>query len=226
MAEASAYQVLVVDDDEEIRSLIRRYLDHEGYEVRLARDGREGLAFAREGADLVILDLMMPGLSGLEVTRRLREASAVPILILTARGDEADRVSGLEIGADDYVTKPFSPRELLARVKALIRRSKVLSQGHLAPLSPLVVDAERRLALYHGEPIDLTRREYDLLRHLVANPGRNFTREELLNRCWGEDYAGDSRRVDVHISNLRDKLGKLGLVPIRSIWGVGYRFEL
>lgn len=226
MAGPAAYRVLVVDDDEDIRCLIRRYLDHEGYQVRLARDGREGLAFAHEGADLVILDLMMPGLNGLEVTRRLREASAVPILILTARGDETDRVCGLEIGADDYVTKPFSPRELLARVKALLRRSKVLSQTYNPPPSPLVVDGEKRVALYHGEPIDLTRREYDLLRHLAANPGRNFTREELLNRCWGEDYAGDSRRVDVHISNLRDKLGKLGVCPIRSIWGVGYRFEL
>lgn len=218
-------RILVIDDDPEIQDLIHRYLDRQGYSIDQAFNGLDGLQLAQNEVDLVIVDLMMPGVDGLEVIRRLRQRSAVPILILTARGDEADRVTGLEIGADDYVTKPFSPRELLARVKALLRRSKVLNRVTQAP-QLFHLDGDRRTVSVQGEVIDLTPREYELARILAANPGKNFTREELLNRVWGPEYTGDTRRVDVHISNLREKLGRHALCPIRSIWGVGYRFDL
>lgn len=221
----SSARILIVDDEPEIRSFVRLYLERDGYQVIEASNGEEGLALARQGPDLVILDLMMPGLDGLEVTRLLRATSPIPILILTARGEEADRVVGLEIGADDYLTKPFSPRELVARVKALVRRSRMPTVGSLAA-GGLVIDATHRQISSDGIPIELTPREFELLRTLVANPGKNFTREELLNRVWGEEYLGDFRRVDVHICKIREKLVKEGKTcPIRSIWGVGYRFE-
>lgn len=221
----SSARILIVDDEPEIRSFVRLYLERDGYQVTEASNGEEGLALARQGPDLVILDLMMPGLNGLEVTRLLRSTSPIPILILTARGEEADRVVGLEIGADDYLTKPFSPRELVARVKALVRRSRMPMVGSLAA-GGLIIDATHRQISLDGIPIELTPREFELLRTLVANPGKNFTREELLNRVWGEEYLGDFRRVDVHICKIREKLVKEGKpCPIRSIWGVGYRYE-
>lgn len=218
-------RVLIVDDEPEIRGFVRRYLERDGYAVVEAANGTDGLNLARQGADVVVLDLMMPGLDGLEVTRLLRSTSPVPILMLTARGEEADRVAGLEIGADDYLTKPFSPRELVARVKALLRRSRLPSAGSVST-GTLVVDASTRQICMEGEAVDLTPREYDLLRTLVSCPGKNFTREELLNRVWGAEYLGDIRRVDVHICKVREKLMRDGKpCPIRSIWGVGYRYE-
>ncbi|MBI3926305.1 MAG: response regulator transcription factor [Armatimonadetes bacterium] len=217
--------ILVVDDEPEIREFVRRYLERDGYRVVTAPDGDTALEKARAGVDLIILDLMIPGPDGLEVTRRIRASSPLPILILTARGDEVDRVAGLELGADDYLTKPFSPRELVARVKALLRRSRMPSVGSIQS-GPVVVDAEARRVLVDGDPVELTPREYDLLRVLAGAPGKNFTREELLDRVWGPEYLGQTRRVDVHISNLRDKLSREGRpAPIRSIWGVGYRYE-
>ncbi|MEW6280331.1 MAG: response regulator transcription factor [Candidatus Eremiobacterota bacterium] len=216
-------RILVVDDEEEILDIVRRYLERDGYEVILARDGNTALQLARSGVDLLIQDLMIPGPDGLEITRRLRQTGTLPILILTARAEETDRVAGLEVGADDYLTKPFSPRELVARVKALLRRSRM---APATPRGPIVVDEEMRRVYLDGEPLELTPREYDLLRILTGAPGKNFTRDELLDRVWGPEYVGDSRRVDVHISNLREKLHKPGRAgPIRSIWGVGYRWE-
>lgn len=214
----------MVDDEPEILELVRRYLERDGFEVLGARDGATALELARQGVDLVILDVMMPGPDGLEVTRTLRyvRGSPVPILILSARDEEADRVAGLEVGADDYLTKPFSPRELVARVKALLRRSR------MAPLAAtgLHVDLEARRVQLDGDYVELTPREYDLLKTLWQAPGKNFTREELLDRVWGVEYLGDTRRVDVHISKLREKLSRPGRpAPIRSIWGVGYRLE-
>ena len=218
----------MVDDEEEIRDILRRFLERDGFEVVLARDGHEALKMARNPVDLIIQDLMIPGPDGLEVTREVRKTSHVPILILTAKGEEADRVTGLELGADDYLTKPFSPRELLARVKALLRRSR-LPAASAAPAKasgPVRIDEEARRVYLDDEPLELTPREYDLLRVLAGAPGKNFTRDELLDRVWGPEYTGDTRRVDVHISNLRDKLRKPGWAgPIRSIWGVGYRYE-
>ncbi len=217
-------RILVVDDEPEIREFVRKYLERDGYLVLEAADGDAALARAREGVDLLVLDIGLPGPDGLEVTRRLRNHSPVPILVLTARGEEADRVIGLEVGADDYLTKPFSPRELVARVKALLRRSRMPAAGPSG--GPLVIDAEARQVRLEGQIVELTPREYELLRTLASYPGKSFTREELLDKVWGAEYVGDTRRVDVHVSKLREKLTRPGHpAPIRSIWGVGYRFE-
>lgn len=220
-------RILIVDDESAIRGFVRRYLEKDGYEVIEASNGLDGLQQAKLGADLVILDLMMPGMDGFDVARSLRNGGPIPILMLSARGDEVDRVTGLEVGADDYLTKPVSPRELMARVKALLRRSRLSSPTVTQPTSAVVIDSETRQVWVHGERVELTPREYALLKTLASWPGKNFTREELLNRVWGPEYLGDTRRVDVHISNLREKLSRQGeQPPIRSIWGVGYRFEL
>lgn len=217
-------RVLVVDDEPEIRDFVRKYLERDGFLVVEAADGESALARAKEGVDVLVLDIGLPGPDGLEVTRRLRAHSPVPILVLTARGEEADRVIGLEMGADDYLTKPFSPRELVARVKALLRRSRMPAAGLSS--GPLVIDAEARQVRLEGQVVELTPREYELLRTLASYPGKSFTREELLDKVWGPEYVGDTRRVDVHVSKLREKLTRPGQpAPIRSIWGVGYRFE-
>lgn len=219
-------KILIVDDEGPIRGFIRRYLERDGYDVLEASNGLDGLQLARMGIDLLILDLMMPGLDGFEVARTLRASSAVPILMLSARGEEVDRVTGLEVGADDYLAKPCSPRELMARVKALLRRSRLPVHRVNEPQGKLTIDNNSRQVWYSGEKIELTPREYSLLKTLASAPGKNFTREELLNRVWGPEYMGDTRRVDVHISKLRDKLTHNGeSPPIHSIWGVGYRYE-
>ncbi len=218
-------RVLVVEDELEIREFIKRYLKEDGFDVVTAANGNQALDLVHQRVELLVLDLGIPGPDGLDIIRRLREFSPIPILIVSARGDGADRVTGLELGADDYLTKPFLPRELVARVKALLRRSRLpsaSSQGN----GPLVVDPEARRVLLDGEPVELTPREYDLLKTLALAPGKNFTREELLDRVWGPEYLGDSRRVDLYISKIRAKLNRPGKpAPIRSIWGVGYRFE-
>jgi two-component system alkaline phosphatase synthesis response regulator PhoP len=225
MAEAVGPTVLVVDDEPAIRELVRFTLEREGFRVRLAGDGWEALdAARREAPDLVVLDLMLPGLSGEDVCRALRAEMDVPVLMLTARKEESDRVSGLELGADDYVTKPFSPRELAARVRAILRRTR----GRDMPGSEgLVVDVERRRVTLDGRPIDLTYTEFELLRTLRAYPGRVFSREDLLSRVWGQDFYGDTRTVDVHIRHLREKLGEDPAHPrfIETVRGVGYRFR-
>lgn len=216
-------RILVVDDDSQIRGFVRRYLESDGYAVVEAGNGRDALQVAQQGIDLVILDFMMPGLDGFDVARNLRKGSEVPILMLSARAEEVDRATGLEIGADDYLPKPVSPRELMARVKALLRRSRI---SGAAAAKALQIDSEARQVWLRGERLELTPREYALLKTLASTPGKNYTREELLNRVWGPEYMGDTRRVDVHISNLRDKLSRAGEPPmIRSVWGVGYRFE-
>ena len=221
-----AARILVVDDESPIRGFVRRYLEKDGYEVIEAANGRDALQLARLGVDLVILDVMMPGLDGFDVARHLRGDSDVPILMLSARTDEVDRVTGLEVGADDYLSKPVSPRELMARVKALLRRSRLSGARSVAPQRAIVIDSEARQVWVRGERVELTPREYALLKTLASTPGKNYTREELLNRVWGPEYMGDTRRVDVHISNLRDKLSRSGEpAMIRSVWGVGYRFE-
>ena len=206
----------------------RSFLEQDGFAVIPATDGPTALELVKQPLDLVILDIGLPGLDGLEVTRRVREFSPIPILIVSARGDGADRVLGLEFGADDYLVKPFLPRELVARVRALLRRSRMHSSPPLAgtPGPGVSVDLEARRAFVEGEPIDLTAQEYELLKTLLGAPGKNFTREELLDRVWGDDYMGQSRRVDLCVGRLRAKLERPGKpAPIRSIWGVGYRFE-
>jgi DNA-binding response OmpR family regulator len=229
--------VLVVDDDPTVSDVVRRYLERAGYLVTLAADGHQALAlFGQQRPDLVVLDLMLPGVDGLEVCRRLRAAaSSLPIVMLTALGEEADRVVGLELGADDYLTKPFSPRELVLRVQSVLRRTGRAGRGGpdgaaepetLADRG-LVVDVPRRLASLHGEPLALTVREFDLLAYLMRHPGRAFSRAELLEAVWGWTF-GDHSTVTVHVRRLREKVEEHPANPSRifTVWGVGYRYEV
>jgi DNA-binding response OmpR family regulator len=223
----STSRILVVEDELEIRSFVRRYLEQDGYEVLAAADGESALQMAGVGVDLAVVDLMLPGLNGLDVIRHIRgTGSIIPILILSAREDESDRVSGLELGADDYLTKPFRPRELLARVRALLRRARLPAIG-TRQAGPVVIDADARRAVLDGVPLELTPLEYDLMRLLVGAPGKNFSREELMERLWGGEYMGETRRVDLLVSKLRLKLRAAGRESLlRSVWGVGYRYEI
>ncbi|CAB1129729.1 two-component response regulator [Candidatus Hydrogenisulfobacillus filiaventi] len=225
-------RVLVVDDEPAIVELVQYNLEREGFVVDTEADGPAALRRARsERPDLIILDVMLPGMSGLEVCRALRQEMDVPILMLTARKDEVDRVLGLELGADDYVTKPFSPRELVARVKAILRRSQKGREadagGGAVGIRGLLVDPARRRVELDGQPVDLTFTEFELLQTLARNPGRAFSREELLSRVWGEDFFGDVRTVDVHIRHLREKLKEDPQNPryLETVRGVGYRFK-
>ena len=225
--------VLVVDDEQRLRDLVRGYLEHEGFGVLAAADGQAALELARQHApDVVVLDLMLPGLDGLEVCRRLRTFSDAYVIMLTAKAEEIDRIIGLEVGADDYVTKPFSPRELIARVRALLRRPRRGAALSPAPTTPpqrfgaLTIDQERHEVLVHGQPLGLTALEYALLTTLAAHPGRVLTRDQLLEQVWGGNYFGDDHVVDVHIANLRKKLGDDPAAPayIETVRGAGYRF--
>jgi len=226
-------KILVVEDEEEILDIIRRYLEKEHFEVVVAVQGREGLSRARtETPDLIILDLMLPEMDGLEVIREIRKDSAIPLLIVSARGDETDRVVGLELGADDYVTKPFSPRELMARVKALLRRSAVnpLMQKKQITRGRIALDMEARRFYIGAKDVVLTTLEFAVLRTLFLNPGKVFSREELLDMIWGQEFVGETRTVDVHIKNLRKKMEESADSTsqpsyIRAVRGVGYMWD-
>ena len=217
-------EILVADDEPNILRLVQLYLTNEGYTVLTARDGREALdqAHAHRPA-LVILDLMMPVVDGWEVCRQLRKEGDVPVIMLTARGDDVDKIVGLELGADDYVTKPFNPRELVARVKAVLRRYEVGQQAtRQIDLGNLHVDLDRREVSVGGRKVELRAKEFDLLVALAQHPGIVMERERLLNTVWGYDYFGDSRTLGVHITWLREKLqGSTAL--IQTVWGVGYK---
>jgi two-component system alkaline phosphatase synthesis response regulator PhoP len=222
--------ILVVDDDKKIVRLVRDYLETAGFRVVTAYDGTTALAvFHHERPDLVVLDLNLPGTDGLDVARAIRKERTTPIIMLTARVEEADRVIGLELGADDYVTKPFSPRELVARVRAVLRRT---GEGESEPdsalirVGELVIDPDRRLVTVGGQAVNLTTTEFDLLTVLAHTPGRVFTRMELLDRVQGYAYEGYERTVDVHIKNLRQKIESDSKHPryILTVYGVGYRF--
>ncbi len=223
-------RVLVVDDDPTVSDVVRRYLELGGYSVTLCADGRAALqAYERERPDLVVLDLMLPGLSGLDVCRRLRTADpGLPIVMLTALGEESDRVLGLELGADDYITKPFSPRELVLRVQSVLRRSlaRPTPAGETLADGTLVVDVARRIARLDGTELALTVREFDLLVFLMRNPSRAFKRAELLEAVWGWTF-GDQSTVTVHVRRLREKIESDPAEPTRivTVWGVGYRYE-
>ncbi|GIE90999.1 DNA-binding response regulator [Actinoplanes regularis] len=224
--------MLVVDDDPTVSDVVRRYLEQDGCEVRLAADGADGLAaIAAQRPDLVVLDLMMPGIDGLEVCRRLRrQLPDLPVIMLTALGEEADRVLGLEVGADDYVTKPFSPRELVLRIRSVLRRTAGHPPNPAVPAklvdAELTVDVTRRLAGLNGAALSLTGREFDLLVFLMRHPGRPWSRTELLDKVWGWQF-GDQSTVTVHIRRLREKVEKDPAEPrrIRTVWGVGYRYD-
>ena len=222
-------RVLVVDDDPTVREVVSSYIRAHDHEVVEAGDGESALqTMARRPADLVVLDLMLPGIDGLEVCRRLRAVRSVPIIMLTALGGELDRVAGLELGADDYVSKPFSARELALRVESVLRRSSTSSQGLPDRLidGDLVIDHPRRSAVLRGEGLTLTGREYDLLRYLVAHPGVTFSRDDLLENVWGWSI-GDRSTVTVHVRRLREKVEIEPSHPARlvTVWGVGYLWE-
>ena len=222
-------RILVVDDEKIVTEVVERYLRLNGFDVRTADDGTDGLEIAREWQpDLIVLDLMLPGIDGLEVCHRLRERSPVPIIMLTARGEESDRVVGLEIGADDYVVKPFSPRELVARVKSVLRRSGdgAGTIDRSLRCRNLVIDPLARVVHVDGKEIELTNKEFDLLYYLASHPDQVFSREELLNRVWDVDYAAEYSTVTVHIRRLRTRIETDPEKPrfIKTVWGIGYKF--
>ncbi|HAE58148.1 MAG TPA: DNA-binding response regulator [Anaerolineae bacterium] len=219
-------KILVIDDEPGIVKLISAYLKPEGYEVLTASDGESGLKTARAfKPDLILLDIMLPGLDGIELLARLRRESDVYVILLTARTEETDKVVGLTIGADDYVTKPFSPRELVARIKSALRRIKTSA----SPLDDILsfehvrLDTGARTVSVDNQPVELTAIEFDLLRAIAENRGRVLTREQLLEKVWGGSYFGEMRVVDVHLGHVRQKLGREGLIT--TVRGVGYRFE-
>jgi DNA-binding response OmpR family regulator len=227
-------RILIIEDNTDLSQLLASHLRDLAYEVDLASDGADGLARAgRKAYNLIILDIMLPGLDGLEICRRIRERPPyVPILMLTARSSETDRVVGLEMGADDYVTKPFSIRELLARVKAIFRRAEQFGRdgaGSVAgriEVGGLVIDPERRAVMLNGAPVDLTAKEFDLLLYFAAHPGRVFTRSHLLDAVWGYGHDGYEHTVNSHINRLRAKIEQDPAHPryVLTSWGVGYRF--
>jgi DNA-binding response OmpR family regulator len=220
--------IVVVEDDHHISDLVAMYLRREGFRVLQADDAERGLAYIeRDHPRLVVVDIGLPGeLDGLDLCRRLRAVGDVPVVMLTARDDEVDRILGLELGADDYVTKPFSPRELVARVRAILRRiGPATPAGHaesaVLEIADIVVDTRRREVRRDGSVVALTAREFDLLAHLVVNRGLALSRRQLLDGVWGADWYGDERTVDVHVRQLRKKLGDA--LPLTTVWGVGYR---
>ena len=219
--------VLVVDDDLTVRDVVRRYLELAGHQVALADNGEDALAWiAAHQPDLVVLDLMLPGIDGLEVCRRLRTGSSVPVVMLTALGEEENRIAGLQLGADDYVTKPFSPRELALRVSSVLRRTApALPAGEVVD-GDLRLDVTARRATRGGTDLALTSREFDLLAFFLAHPGAAFTREQLLEKVWGWDF-GDQSTVTVHVRRLREKIEATPAKPTRiaTVWGVGYRYD-
>nr|WP_312577565.1 response regulator transcription factor [Sedimentibacter sp.] len=220
-------KVLVVDDDPNVLELVKLYGEREGFNVIGINDGNLVLsAFDRENPDVVILDIMLPGIDGLTLCRKLRSIRMIPIIMLTAKGEEADRVLGLEMGADDYVSKPFSPRELVARIKAVQRRTQPIDAVKYSKLKycELEIHADIRRVNIGDSVIEMTPREFDLLYHLAQNPRRVYTRDDLLTAVWGYDYFGDQRTVDVHIRRLREKLKGLPYEYITTVWGVGYQF--
>ena len=222
--------ILVVEDEESFSDPLSYLLRQEGFDVSVAATGTDGIsAFQRLGADLVLLDVMLPGMSGWEVCRELRKTSMVPVIMLTARDSEVDKVVGLELGADDYVTKPFSARELVARIRAVLRR-----HGELEPLmsttveaGPVRVDIDRHVVSVRGESIALPLKEFELLELLVRNSGRVLTRGQLIDRVWGADYVGDTKTLDVHVKRLRSKVEEDPATPrhILTVRGVGYKFD-
>ncbi|MFQ5991050.1 MAG: response regulator transcription factor [Nitrospiraceae bacterium] len=230
MGQSSAKKILVIEDDDDILQLVKRYLEQEGLRTRTAKTGLEGLKLAQsEQPDLIILDLMLPELDGLEVCKRLRahrDTAATPIIMLTAKVEESDTVVGLELGADDYVTKPFSPRALTARVKALFRRLERSEESPPASYTygQLVLDPSRHEVKTDGREIVLTAKEFGLLEHLLQNPGRVLTRDALLNAVWGYDYYGTTRTVDVHVRRLKQKISLLGSAIV-SVKSLGYKLK-
>jgi two-component system response regulator ResD len=226
----SAQKVLVVDDEDHILELARLYLSREGYQIETVTDGASAMArFGQVKPDLVVLDIMLPNVDGLTICREIRKQSQVPIIMLTARDEVTDKVVGLELGADDYLTKPFHPQELVARAKALVRRARIEpDQPRLVRAGRLEVDFERHEVRFGDSRLQLRPKEFDLLALLARHPGRVFQRSELLDLVWGYDFPGYTRTVDVHVQQLREKLTAGGVTnpTIQTVWGVGYKLEM
>jgi len=224
-------KIIIIEDDPAIREELALLLENEGYQVECAYDGAAAVELAREGKlDLIILDLMMPEVDGLEACMRIREFSNVPVIMLTAKSEDADKLMGFECGADDYLTKPFNILELKARIRAMLRRASAGGQGKQAKCitaGDLTLDTEQRVAIRDGQVVELTAKEYDLVELLMKNPRRVYSRENLMNVVWGYAYTGDYRTVDVHIRRLREKLERKPAEPdhIMTKWGVGYYFK-
>lgn len=221
-------KILIVDDDENICDVIKMYLETTGYNVKAVHDGKKAQeAFESFNPGLIILDMMLPGIDGMEVLKWIRKESNVPVIMLTAKGETFDKVLALEIGADDYVVKPFEPKELLARVKAVMRRySADSSNNDVLNFPGLTIDANSYKVVYKGEEIKTPPKEFELLHYLASNKNKVFTRDQLLCEVWGYDYPGDSRTVDVHIKRLREKLSGGENWQLETVWGVGYKFEV
>ena len=227
----SEHRVMIVDDDRHIAELIALYLDKEGYKTRQVHSGGAVMAeFAVFAPDLVLLDLMLPEVDGLEICREIRKTSTVPIIMLTAKGEIFDKVLGLTLGADDYMVKPFDGKELVARVKAVLRRSEATPgadyDNKAINIPNLSINPATYNVVYHGRTLELPPKEFELLYFLLSHQGRVFTRDQLLDNIWGYDFFGDSRTVDVHIKRIREKLDVNDTWSIKTVWGVGYKFEM
>ncbi len=230
---AEKQKILIVDDDENIANLISLYLTKECFETKIEHDGQAALsAFQSFAPDLVLLDIMLPGIDGYEVCREIRKTSQTPIIMLSAKTEVFDKVLGLELGADDYMIKPFDSKELVARVKAVLRRYPVASASATdtsekkVVYKDLVINLSNYEVLYRGKPVEMTPREIELLYFLASSPNQVFTREQLLDHIWGYEYAGDTRTVDVHIKRIREKISDTDEWSIGTVWSVGYRFEV
>ncbi|MCP1122970.1 DNA-binding response regulator [Bacillus sp. AFS018417] len=222
----SKYKVLLVDDESDMRQLVGMYLDNFGYEWKEAQNGKQALHILEtEDFDFVILDIMMPEMDGIAVCKEIRKTSDIPIIFLTAKGEEWNRVNGLRTGADDYIVKPFSPGELIARMEAVLRRYTKYEEQEEMEFGPIVVNEKSRRVEIENESISLTVKEFDLLYFLCQHNGQVFSREQLLEKVWGYDYAGSTRTVDTHVKTMRLKLKEQGNC-IQTVWGVGYKFEV
>ncbi len=220
-------KILVVDDESRMRKLVRDFLEREGYQVLEAEDGLQAMDAFYEDKDisLIILDVMMPKMDGWQVCREVRQVSKVPIIMLTARAEERDELQGFELGVDEYISKPFSPKILVARVEAILRRSNVLNTEEVSDAGGIVIDKAAHQVTIDGKVIELSYKEFELLTYFVENQGIALSREKILNNVWNYDYFGDARTIDTHVKKLRSKMGEKGNY-IRTIWGMGYKFEV
>ena len=223
------YKILIVDDDVNICQLINLYLVKEGYTTSICHNGQDALnEIAKQRYDIMLLDIMMPGMDGFETLAEVRKILNIPVILLSARGEPMDKISGLDLGADDYVTKPFEPQELISRIKALLRRSQpatVLPQNPDITIGNLYISLSNYIVKADGKKIEMPPKEIELLYYLASNPMRVFTREQLLSEVWGTGYNGDTRTVDVHVKRIREKLGSSPDWRLDTVWGVGYKFE-
>lgn len=223
-------KILVVDDDQHIAELISLYLMKDGFDTKEVYDGKQALEEVKQyQPDLILLDLMLPGMDGYQVCAEIRKTNKVPIIMLTAKGETFDKVLGLELGADDYIVKPFDPKELVARIKAVLRRYTIKAEideedGQVLRFPDLEINLSNYTVTYHGHSLDFPPKEFELLSFLAQHPNRVFTREQLLDRIWGYEYVGDTRTVDVHVKRIREKMNQADEWGIRTVWSVGYKF--